>query len=125
ADLLASGRQLLTPPLLPAEPHGEMTAVQYPGLSGLLPGYGRQKPNDWGLGVEIRDGKDPHWTGAHSSPRTFGHFGQAGSFLWVDPEAGLAAAFLGERRFGPDHVRIWPGITDAILERFAGGGTGR
>lgn len=119
-DLLVIGRELLSPTLLSAELHAEMTAVQFPGLSGILPGYGRQKPNDWGLGVEIRDGKDPHWTGAHSSPRTFGHFGQAGSFLWVDPEADLACAFLGEERFGPEHVRIWPGITDEVLARFAG-----
>ena len=125
ADLLVVGRELLAPTLISDALHEEMRTVQFPGLAGILPGYGRQTPNDWGLGMEIRGHKDPHWTGAHSSPRTFGHFGQSGSFLWVDPEAGLAAAFLGERRFGPDHVRIWPGITDAILERFAGGGTGR
>ncbi len=120
-DLLAVGRELLAPTLLSEELHEAMRTVQFPGLAGILPGYGRQKPNDWGLGVEIRGEKDPHWTGAHSSPRTFGHFGQAGSFLWVDPEAGLACAFLGEERFGPEHVRIWPGITDAVLDRFGAG----
>jgi len=31
------------------------TRVAFPGLDGILPGYGRQKPNDWGLGVELRD----------------------------------------------------------------------
>ena len=32
--------------------------------------------------------KPPHWTGARNSPRTFGHFGSAGTatFLWIDPE---------------------------------------
>jgi CubicO group peptidase (beta-lactamase class C family) len=120
-DLLAVGRELLAPTLLSAALHEEMRTVQFPGLSGILPGYGRQKPNDWGLGVEIRGAKDPHWTGAHSSPRTIGHFGQSGSFLWADPEAGLACAFLGQERFGPEHVRVWPGITDAVLDRFAGG----
>ena len=121
-DLLAVGRELLAPTLIPEELWREATSVQFPGLSGILPGYGRQKPNDWGLGVEIRGEKDPHWTGAHSSPQTFGHFGQAGSFLWVDPVRGLTAAFLGEQRFGPDHVRIWPGVTDALLERFGDAG---
>ena len=121
-DLLVVGRELLSPTLLSAELHEEMAAVQFPGLSGILPGYGRQSPNDWGLGVEIRGDKDPHWTGAHSSPRTFGHFGQSGSFLWVDPESQLACAFLGEERFGPAHVRIWPGITDEVLARFAAQG---
>jgi CubicO group peptidase (beta-lactamase class C family) len=121
-DLLAVGRELLSPTLLSADLHAEMCTVQFPGLAGILPGYGRQSPNDWGLGVEIRGHKDPHWTGAHSSSRTVGHFGQSGSFLWVDPEAQLACAFLGEERFGPAHVRIWPGITDEVLARFAGRG---
>ncbi|MGO1683861.1 MAG: serine hydrolase domain-containing protein [Brachybacterium sp.] len=125
-DLLAVGRELLAPTLIPEELWREATGVQFPGLAGILPGYGRQKPNDWGLGFEIRGEKDPHWTGSHSSPQTFGHFGQAGSFLWVDPAAGLTAAFLGEQPFGPDHVKIWPGLTDALLERFADrGGTVR
>ncbi|WP_422117677.1 serine hydrolase domain-containing protein [Brachybacterium sp. UNK5269] len=119
-DLLAVGRELLAPALLSTDLWQEATAVQFPGLSGILPGYGRQKPNDWGLGFEIRDHKQPHWTGERSSPETFGHFGQSGSFLWVDPAAGLTAAFLGEQPFGPDHVRIWPPLTDALLERFGG-----
>ena len=59
-------------------------------LAGVLPGYGRQTPNDWGLGCEIRDHKSPHWTAPENSPETFGHFGQSGSFLWVDRAAGLA-----------------------------------
>lgn len=114
-DLLAVGRELLSPTLIGAELAEQARSVQFPGLAGLLPGYGRQSPNDWGLGMEIRAHKSPHWTGALSSPRTFGHFGQSGSFLWVDPEAQLAAAFLGEEPFGPAHVAAWPGLTDAIL----------
>ncbi|MEE1617939.1 serine hydrolase domain-containing protein [Brachybacterium sp. J144] len=117
-DLLAVGRELLAPTLISPALWREATSVQFPGLGGILPGYGRQRANDWGLGLEIRDHKDPHWTGSASSPRTVGHFGQSGSFLWADPEAGLTACFLGERPFGPDHVRAWPPLTDAILARF-------
>ncbi|WP_232820154.1 serine hydrolase [Brachybacterium sp. YJGR34] len=117
-DLLAVGRELLEPSLISEELWREATSVQFPGLAGILPGYGRQTPNDWGLGLEIRGGKSPHWTGSRSSPRTVGHFGQSGSFLWADPDQGLAAAFLGESRFGAEHVRVWPGLTDAILERY-------
>lgn len=123
-DLLALGRELLEPTLISPDLWREATSVQFPGLAGILPGYGRQKPNDWGLGVEIRDGKSPHWTGSASSPETFGHFGQSGSFLWVDPTAGLTAAFLGAERFGESHVRIWPGLTDEILARFGHGADG-
>ncbi len=117
ADLLALGRELLCPTLIPRELWEEATAVQFPGLSGVLPGYGRQRPNDWGLGVEIRDGKSPHWTGTRSAPTTFGHFGQSGSFLWVDPDHGLAAAFLGDEPFSPAHVEVWPALTDELLAR--------
>src|SRR5699024_10318566 len=120
-DLLAVGRELLAPTLIPEPLWREARSVQFPSLAGILPGYGRQKPNDWGLGFEIRDHKDPHWTGSVSSPETFGHFGQSGSFLWVDPVASLTAVFLGEQPFGPEHVRVWPGLTDALLERFGPG----
>lgn len=120
-DLLAVGRELLTPTLISPELWREATTVQFDGLAGILPGYGRQKSNDWGLGFEIRAHKQPHWTGADSSPRTFGHFGQSGSFLWVDPDRSLTAAFLGEQPFGEVHKEHWPALTDAILARFGRG----
>ncbi|WP_037800100.1 serine hydrolase domain-containing protein [Streptomyces ochraceiscleroticus] len=115
ADLARFGAELLAPRLLARETLDAATSVVFPGLSGVLPGYGNQKPNDWGLGFEIRDGKAPHWTGAGSSPRTFGHFGQAGTFLWVDPDAGAACAALADRAFGPWAIEAWPPFTDAVL----------
>ncbi len=86
----------------------------------MLPGFGRQDPNDWGLGFELRDDKSPHWTGARNSPRTFGHFGQSGSFLWVDPDAGLACAALGDRPFDTWAAEVWPPLSDAVLDAYAG-----
>ena len=59
-----------------------------------------QRPNDWGLGFEIRDGKSPHWTGETNSAATFGHFGQSGTFLWVDPALQVACVALTDRDFG-------------------------
>ena len=56
-------------------------------LSGVLPGFGRHDPNPWGLGPEIRGEKSPHWTAPENSPATFGHFGQSGTMLWIDPVA--------------------------------------
>jgi CubicO group peptidase (beta-lactamase class C family) len=96
----------------------EAARVQFPGLDGILPGYGRQSPNDWGLGFEIRGNKSPHWTGSANSPRTFGHFGRSGSFLWVDPDANLACACLTGRDFG-EWASVWPEFSDAILAEFA------
>lgn len=117
SDLLALAREHLVPTLVPPELAEEARTVQFPGLAGILPGYGRQKHNDWGLGVELRDHKDPHWTAPTSAPETFGHFGQSGSFWWVDPTRGVAAAFLGDEPFGPEHVTRWPALTAEILRR--------
>jgi CubicO group peptidase (beta-lactamase class C family) len=114
-DLLAFARELLAPRLVAPETLAEATAVAFPGLVGVLPGFGRQEPNDWGLGFELRDGKSPHWTGSRNSPCTFGHFGRSGSFLWVDPEAGVALAALADRDFGEWSVERWPELSDAVL----------
>ena len=116
ADLLALGRELLRPTLIAPETLAEATAVAFPGLSGILPGFGRMDPNDWGLGFELRDDKRPHWTGSRNSPATFGHFGQSGSFLWVDPDAGIACACLTDTRFGDWAKDAWPQLSDAVLD---------
>ena len=100
ADLAAFAADLLRPALVSTEMHSEATTVQFPGLTGVLPGFGVQRPNDWGLGFEIRDAKSPHWTGSANSGRTYGHFGQSGTFLWVDPAADLALVLLTDRKFG-------------------------
>jgi CubicO group peptidase (beta-lactamase class C family) len=115
ADLARFAAELQAPTLVHRDTLDEATTVAFPGLDGILPGYGRQRPNDWGLGFEIRDGKSPHWTGAGSSPRTFGHFGQSGTFLWVDPDAGAACVVLTDRDFAPWAVEAWPGYTDGVL----------
>jgi CubicO group peptidase (beta-lactamase class C family) len=115
-DLETVARELARPARLTAETLAEAATVQFPGLDGVLPGYGRMEPNDWGLGFELRDAKSPHWTGTHNSPRTFGHFGRSGSFLWVDPERGLALACLTELAFGDWAKDAWPRLADAVLE---------
>jgi CubicO group peptidase (beta-lactamase class C family) len=119
-DLTAFALELLAPSFLAVETLAEATTPAFPGLVGVLPGYGRQEPNDWGLGFELRDAKSPHWTGTRNSPRTFGHFGRAGTFLWVDPEAELACACLTDREFGDWAVEAWPRLSDAVLAELAG-----
>ena len=118
ADLAALGRELLAPTLVSAATLHDATTVQFPGLAGVLPGYGRQDPNDWGLGFELRDDKRPHWTGRRNSPRTFGHFGRTGTFLWVDPDAHVALAVLTDRDFGDWATDAWPQVSDAVLAEF-------
>jgi CubicO group peptidase (beta-lactamase class C family) len=119
ADVLALGRELLAPRLVADETHAEMVRVQFPGLDGVLPDYGRFSPLDWGLGVELKGEKSPHWSGSLTSPRTFGHFGGSGTFLWVDPARELACAVLTDREFGDWAKEAWPRLSDAVLEELA------
>jgi CubicO group peptidase (beta-lactamase class C family) len=113
-DALKLGRELLAPTLLARETLDEATSVQFAGLGGVLPSWGRMDPNDWGLAFELRDAKSPHWTGTLASPRTFGHFGAAGTFLWVDPDAGLALGVLTDREFGDWAKEAWPALSDEV-----------
>lgn len=115
SDLARFAAELQEPTLLSHEALAEATQVVHPGLRGVLPGYGSQPHNDWGLGFEIRDEKSPHWTGSRNSPATFGHFGQSGTFLWVDPAAQLALVALADRDFGPWAIEAWPAFSDRVL----------
>lgn len=114
-DLIALGRELLRPTLLPAPSLATATEVAFPGLSGVVPGVGRFDPCDWGLGFELHDAKARHWMGVRNSPGTFGHFGGSGTFLWVDRAADLAFAVLTDRQFGPWALEAWPAMSDELL----------
>lgn len=114
-DMLRFAGELLNPTLVSADTLTAATTVQFPGVGGVLPGFGAQRPNDWGLGFEIRDHKSPHWTGATNSPRTYGHFGQSGTFLWVDPELGVACVALSDENFGDWARAAWPPFSDAVI----------
>jgi CubicO group peptidase (beta-lactamase class C family) len=114
-DLSAFAAELLRPTLLAPETWRAATTVAFPGLAGIVPGVGRFDPCDWGLGFELRDGKAPHWTGSRCAPETFGHFGGAGSFLWVDPTVHVALVCLTDREFGPWALDAWPALSDSVL----------
>jgi CubicO group peptidase (beta-lactamase class C family) len=114
-DALKLGGELLRPTLVAPETLAEATTVHFPGLSGVIPGIGRFEPNDWGLGLELRDAKSPHWTGTRNSVGTYGHFGGSGTFLWVDPAVGLACVALSDREFDEWALEAWPRLSDAVL----------
>lgn len=116
ADLIRFGQELLGPSVLTRATIDHVTRVAFGHLDGVLPGYGRQTPNPWGLGIEVRGDKAPHWTGSNNSHHTFGHFGRSGTFIWVDPIARRTAVFLGDRDFGPWAIEAWPTISDAALD---------
>lgn len=114
-DLVRLAGELMAPTLVAPATLRLATTVAFPGLAGRLPGFGDEDPLDWGLGLEVRGNKSTHWTGRRNSPATFGHFGRSGSFLWVDPAAGLACAVLSGRDFGEWAKAAWPAVSDAVL----------
>ncbi|MGI8666726.1 MAG: serine hydrolase, partial [Jatrophihabitans sp.] len=118
-DLMALLAELLSPSgLLHPDTLAAATAVQFPGLPGVLPGYGSQQDNAWGLGFEIRAAKRPHWTSARNSAGTYGHFGQSGTMFWIDPQARLALVALADEPFGDWAVRAWPVLAETVLDAF-------
>jgi CubicO group peptidase (beta-lactamase class C family) len=117
-DLSMFARELLQPTLLAPETFADFTRSQFPRLAGILPGHGRFDPLPWGLGVEIKGLKAPHWSGRLTSPATFGHFGGSGTFLWVDPTRNLAVVALADREFDEWAMAVWPDFNDAILSGY-------
>jgi CubicO group peptidase (beta-lactamase class C family) len=114
-DLVKLMRELLAPTLVALETFAEATSIQFPGLAGVIPDLGRFDPNDWGLGLELKDGKQPHFSGTLTSPRTFGHWGGSGTFVWVDPESRLALGVLTDLQFGDWAKEAWPPFSDAVV----------
>lgn len=114
-DLLRFGAELLAPTLISPQTLNLAVTPHLPTLGGILPGYGRQSPNEWGLGFEVRGQKSPHWTAPSHHPSTFGHFGRAGTMFWVDPVAGVACTALTDRDFGSWAIDAWPRFNEQVL----------
>ena len=121
-DVVAFVGELRAPRLVSPTTAADATSVQFPDLAGVVPGFGRYDPCPWGLGVEIRGLKSPHWTGTRNSSRTFGHFGGAGTVLWVDPGVTIACVALTDRPFdewADEAQRAWPALADAVIAEVA------
>jgi CubicO group peptidase (beta-lactamase class C family) len=119
-DLVRFATELLGPTLVALGTLADATSEQFPGLAGVVPGLGSYDPNPWGLGFELKGGKSPHWTAPEGSPRTFGHFGGSGTFLWVDPDARLACVVLTDREFGDWAPPLWSSLSSAVLTEHSG-----
>lgn len=119
--------ETMSPRLIASATRDEAVRPQYPTLTGIVPGVGRFNPCPWGLGFELHGGKAPHWMGLRNSANAYGHFGGAGTMMWVDPDApsgpiGLIA--LTDRPFDEwsgEALRHWPELSDAVLAEAPGG----
>jgi CubicO group peptidase (beta-lactamase class C family) len=121
-DLAAFTTELQAPTLVAPATLAEATSEQFPGLAGVLPDMGSYDPNPWGLGFELKGTKSPHWTAPGGSPRTFGHFGGSGAFLWVDPDARVGCVVLTDRDFGDWAPPLWSALSDVVLAEQADAG---
>lgn len=121
-DVVAFLREVQRPTLLAEQTAADAIRTQYPELAGIVPGVGRFDPCPWGLGFEVRGGKSPHWTGRTNAPSTFGHFGGAGTMMWVDPAAGCGLVALTDRPFDDwsiEAMKRWPELSDAVVAEVA------
>ncbi len=117
-DMTLFMKEIMKPALISAVTAQDAITVQYPELGGVIPGLGSYKPNPWGLGIEIRDHKQPHWTGSMNSPQTFGHFGGSGTMMWIDPTIDIGLIALTDRNFdewSAEALTSWPSLSDAVV----------
>ncbi len=115
SDLTRFCREWLQPTLLHPTTADRALSPLLPNLEGVLPGFGRQIPNPWGLGFELRGTKSPHWIAPSSPPSVAGHFGAAGTFIWIDRQSNRFAVCLTDTDFGPWAAAAWPPFNEAIL----------
>lgn len=108
--------EFLSPTLISGQTWDEALTAQFADLDGIVPGYGRQTPCPWGLGVEIHGTKSPHWVGSSMPQDVAGHFGQSGTFLWFHRPSGRAAVVLTDRAFGPWAKERWAGFNDDLWD---------
>ncbi|WP_342318162.1 serine hydrolase domain-containing protein [Corynebacterium mayonis] len=113
SDLRSFAAELVQPMLLSEQTLREAFRNQFGELRGVVPGYGMQTPCPWGLGFEIKGEKSPHWTGDNMPAQTVGHFGMAGTYLWVVPGR-QAMVVLSDRQFGDWAKPLWQETNTAI-----------
>jgi CubicO group peptidase (beta-lactamase class C family) len=126
-DLTRFMREVTAPTLISRSTADDAVRPHFASLGGIVPGVGRFDTCPWGMGFEIRGDKSPHWTGTRNSAATYGHFGGAGTMMWLDPAArpdhSLGLVVLTDRSFdewADEALRRWPAVSDAVIEEFSG-----
>jgi CubicO group peptidase (beta-lactamase class C family) len=126
-DVTAFMAEVMTPTLVSAEMAAAAVRPHFPLLGGIVPGVGRFDTCPWGMGFEVRGDKSPHWTGSRNSAATFGHFGGAGTLMWIDPATvpgrTVGVVALTDRPFDEwavDALQVWPDLSDAVLGGLVG-----
>lgn len=91
AERLQEARRDQTAGLAGGFPSGE-------AFLGFEPGRGIEWSRcAWGLALEVRGEKRPHWTSGAVAPTSYGQIGSSGCVAWCDPVAGVRWAVIGTR----------------------------
>jgi beta-lactamase class C len=99
------------------ETRAEATRSNTRGLPGGAQPPLQWDPCPWGLGVEVRGEKQPHWTPPAAGPDSFGHSGGSGCLAWYAPSHDVAWAILGARTADSGWLlRRAPAIGEVLLE---------
>jgi beta-lactamase class C len=94
--LLARG-ELGGPAVLTPETIDEVLAPQFGELPGTVAGVASWDACAWGLGLDVRGTREPHWTGDALTATANTHFGSAGTLAWIDRERGVGLVALANR----------------------------
>lgn len=118
SDLLLFAHEVLRPTLISTETANEALTIQFPTLTGLVPGIGSFSPNPWGLGFEIHGNKSPHWMGSLNSADAVGHFGGSGTMMWIDRQFDISLVALTNRDFDQwprEAIAAWSQLSDGVI----------
>ena len=121
-DLLALGSEFLEPTLVPDETLEEATAVVFPGLVGVLPGFGR-RIRTTGASASSCATRSPRTGPARATRRRrSATSAPAGRSSGSTPRPGSRSAFLTDKDFddwSAEAKEAWPALSDAVLAEAA------
>lgn len=116
-DVMLILHEIRSPQFLDHDMHAKLINPYHPELAGIIPGFGHMENNLWGTGYQLR-GENSHWMGSHSSPTTYGHFGQSAAFVMHDPVNNISIATVSNQDFGPWAKDAWPLLVDELFEKY-------
>ena len=104
-----------------AETVGEMLSTQFGELPGTVVALATWDACPWGLGLDVRGTREPHWTGDALTATANTHFGSSGALAWIDRERGLGLVALASRSSYSgwwSRAGGWPDLSAAVRERY-------
>jgi CubicO group peptidase (beta-lactamase class C family) len=117
AEGRATGGALLAP-----ETVDEMLATQFGELPGGVEAVATWDACPWGLGLDVRGRRKPHWTGDALTATANTHFGSSGTLAWIDRERGVGLVVLASRGSYSGwwaNPGGWADLSAAVLEAFS------